>query len=84
MNKKLFFSLMLKKKVMIKQKKRTRAATLSMCTKAQCLLIQNPSNPLWWGSKGGSAYVHTATTSIFPPLLEDQELVRKQMKVGYA
>ena len=48
MNKKLFFSLMLKR-VMIKQKKRTRAATLSMCTRAQCLLIQNPSNPLWWG-----------------------------------
>ena len=84
MNKKLFFFLMLKK-VMIKQKKRTRAATLSMCTKAQCLLIQNPSNPLWWGSKGGSAYVHTATNSTFPStVLEDQELVRKQMKVGYA
>ena len=40
MNKKLFFSLMLKKKVMIKQKKRTRAAILSMCTRAQCLPCQ--------------------------------------------
>lgn len=36
MNKKLFFLLMLKK-VMTKQKKRTRAAILSMCTRAQCL-----------------------------------------------
>ena len=35
MNKKLF--LLMLKKVMTKQKKRTRAAILSMCTRAQCL-----------------------------------------------
>ena len=37
MNKKLF--LLMLKKVMSKQKKRTRAAILSMCTRAQCLRL---------------------------------------------